>query len=174
MIRQVKKNKKYSKKEIEDWGERLGKLNAETVRHTLDATTQLISSVEAENRIVLRRHLKCNLPSLRPKRINEGFSSNTFFSDVKSSRGFTCAQVLVGIESGYTVVYPLKNKAYAYTALQDFTRYVGAPTYIKVDAAREENLGEWLTIGRTYSIPQCTSEPGYQHQNKVERRIQDI
>jgi hypothetical protein len=174
MMRRVKKNKMYSDKEIEDWSERLGRLNKETVKHTLAATTQLINSVEAENRIVPRRHLKCRLPSLRPRRINEGFSLDTFFSDAKSSRGFTCAQIFVGVESGYTVIYPLKNKVYAYTALQDFIRYVGAPTYIKVDAARKENLGEWLAICRTYSIPQRTSEPGYQHQNKVERRIQDV
>jgi hypothetical protein len=35
-------------------------------------------------------------------------------------------------------------------------------------------MGEWLSICRTYCIPQRTSEPTYQHQNRVERRIQDI
>ncbi len=80
----------------------------------------------------------------------------------------------VGVWSGYTYVVPLKNKAYAYTALQDFIRQVGAPSFIAVDAAREENLGEWLSVCRTYCISQRTSEPNYQNQNRVERRIQDI
>jgi hypothetical protein len=116
---------------------------------------QLITSVETENRIYPRRHLKCRLPRLRPKQINEGFSSGTFFTDTKSSRGFTCIQVFVSIESGYTVVYPLKKKAYAYTTvLQDFIQYVRAPAYINLDAAIEENLGEWLVICRTYSMTQ--------------------
>ncbi len=83
-------------------------------------------------------------------------------------------QVFVGVKSGYTFVIPLKNKGYAHTALQDFIRQIGAPLFIPVDVAREENVGEWLSVCRTYCIPQCTSEPTYQHQNRVERRIQDI
>ena len=83
-------------------------------------------------------------------------------------------QVFVGVRSGYTYVAPLKNKAYAHAALQDFIRQVGAPLYIAVDAAKEENMGEWRTICRTYCIPQRTSEPMHQNQNRVERRIQDI
>jgi hypothetical protein len=81
----------------------------------------------------------------------------------------------------YSRILPAKPKAFGqpnedttYTGLQDFIRHVGAPLYIAVDAAREENLGEWLTVCRTYCIPQRTSEPTHQHQNRVERRIQDI
>lgn len=69
---------------------------------------------------------------------------------------------------------PLKSKAYAYTALQDFIRQVGAPAYISVDATREENMGEWLSICRTYCVSQRTSEPTYQNRNRVERWIQGI
>jgi hypothetical protein len=53
-------------------------------------------------------------------------------------------QVFLGVRSGYTYVVPLKNKACAFTALQDFIRYVGAPAYIDEDAAKEENMGEWF------------------------------
>jgi hypothetical protein len=56
----------------------------------------------------------------------------------------------------------------------DGARYVGAPLFLSVDAAREENTGEWLSVCRTFCIPQRTSEPAYQNQNRVERRIQDI
>jgi hypothetical protein len=134
----------------------------------------MVTSVEAETRVVPRRHIKCRLPCLRLKRFTKGFSSDTFFPSVKSVRGYNCVQVFVGTRSGYTFVVPLKNKAYAHTALQDFIRYVGAPLFISVDAAREENTGEWLSVCRTFCIPQRTSEPTYQNQNRVERRIQDI
>jgi hypothetical protein len=148
--------------EVKEWSYRLGRLNLETTKYTLAATTQLVQSVEAESRVI------------QPKRLTEGFSSDTFFPNERSSRGYTCAQVFVGVRSGYTYVIPLKNKVYAYTALQDFIRYVGAPSFIAVDAAKEENLGEWQAVCRTHCIPQRTSEPNYQNQNRVERRIQDI
>jgi hypothetical protein len=89
-------------------------------------------------------------------------------------RGFTSVQVSLGTRSGYTYAIPLKNKAYAYTSLQDFIRQVGTPQYMSVDLVKEENMGEWLSICHMYCIPQRTSEPMYQHQNRVERRIQDI
>jgi len=83
-------------------------------------------------------------------------------------------QVFLGIQSGYTLAIPLKSKAYAYTALQDYIRAVGAPLFLISDSGKEENLGKSITICRTFGIPKRSSEPYYQHQNKVERRIQDI
>ncbi len=91
-----------------------------------------------------------------------------------SSGGFTCEQVFLGERSGYTYVVPLKNKAYAYTALQGFIRHVGTPMYLAVDVAKEEKMGEWLSICHTYCIPQHMSEPMNQNQNSMECRIQDI
>ncbi len=82
--------------------------------------------------------------------------------------------VFVGESSGYTYVIPLKNKALAHRALQDFIRNVGAPSFILVDGAPEENKGEWLNVCRTYCISQHTSIPEYENQNRVEHRIGDI
>jgi hypothetical protein len=88
---------------------------------------------------------------------------------VKSVRGLNCAQVFLGIESGYTVLIPIKSKGYAYTALQDYIRYTGASLFLMADAAKEENLGEWIHIRQKYCIPQQSSATYHQHQNKVER-----
>jgi hypothetical protein len=118
---------KLDEREIKEWSYRLGRLNLEATKHTLSATTQLVKSVEAERRLFPWRHIKCRLPSLRPRRLTEGVSSDTFFPNVKSTRGFTCVQVFLGVRSGYTYVVPLKHKAYVYTALQDFIRYVPPP-----------------------------------------------
>lgn len=159
---------------LQEWSERLGHLNLKATENTLKATTQLISSVEAETRATPRRHMKSRLPALRPKRLAEGFQSDTFFASERSMRGNTCAQIFVGESSGYTVILPLKHKGQAHLALQDFIRHTGAPAFIMVDGAPEENKGKWLSICRTYCISQHTSEPGYQNQNKAERRIGDI
>ncbi len=80
----------------------------------------MIGAVEAETRATPRKHLKTRLPGFRPRRLHEGFHSDTFFTSERSARGNTCAQVFVGEDSGYTVTIPLKNKGQAHLALQDF------------------------------------------------------
>lgn len=57
------------------------------------------------------------MPVARPKRLKEGFSTDTLYSSTRSARGFICAQVFLGIESGYTIIIPLKSKAYYITRL---------------------------------------------------------
>jgi hypothetical protein len=65
------------------------------------------------------------------------------------------------------VLIPLQSKVYAYTALQDYIRDVGAPLYFSLDGAKEENLGEWISICQTFCIPKRSSEPYHQYQSKV-------
>lgn len=47
-------------------------------------------------------------------------------------------------------------------------------SYVVTDGDPEENKGEWLSICRTYCIPQHTTEPGYQTQNQAEHCIGDV
>jgi hypothetical protein len=82
---------------IKEWSSRLGNLNLEATRHTLAATTQIVSSTKAEHRMTPHRHFKCRLPSLRPRRLTEGFSTDTFFASTRSARGNTCMQVFLGV-----------------------------------------------------------------------------
>jgi hypothetical protein len=49
---------------------------------------------------------------------------------------------------------------------------IAACYFDRYDNAKEENLGEWISICRTFGIQKHSSEPYCQHQNKVERRIQ--
>ena len=57
--------------------------------------------------------------------------------------------------------------------LEAFIADVGAPFKILSDNARMETSRAWRTILRKYNIQACTTEPLNQHQNKVERRIQE-
>lgn len=61
-----------------------------------------------------------------------------------------------------------------YTTLSDDIKHIGAQLLLSSDNAKEETLGEWISICRTFGIQKRSLEPYYQHQNKVERRIQDI
>jgi hypothetical protein len=163
----------FTKEELMSWSERLGHLPEDVVKKTLGATTQLVGSVEAETRTTPRRHYKARLPALRPRRCQEGFHTDTFFSDTKSQTGFKCAQVFVGAKSGLTYVVPMKGKGYAPDALKAFIWDIGAPAFLLTDNSFEEVLAEWEETCKMYCIPQVSSEPDYQHQNKAERRIQD-
>jgi hypothetical protein len=137
-IRRMRESKDLSPQLIKEWSERLGHLNTNVTKQTLKATTQLINTVEAETRATLRRHLKTRLPGLRPKRLNEGFHSDTFFSVERSARGNTCAQVFIGEYSGYTIAIPLKGKGLAHTALHDFIRYIGSSIHCCGQCTRRE------------------------------------
>ncbi len=116
-----------SQDDITQWSYRLGHLNREATLHTLQATTQLVKSIDAESRTTPMMHFKCCIPASQPRRLREGFSADTFNANVKSIHSFTCAQVFLGIDSGYTILIPLKSKGCAYTALQDYICYTGAP-----------------------------------------------
>jgi hypothetical protein len=159
---------------LRSWSERLGFIPEQVVKKTLAATTQLVDSVEAERRTKPRYHFKCRLPSLRPWRCQEGFHTDTFFADTKTQTGFKCAQVFVGARSGLTYVVPMKGKGYAPDALKASIQDIGAPAFLLTDNAYEEVRAEWEEICKTYCIPQISVEPEHQHQNKAERRIQDI
>jgi hypothetical protein len=173
-LRRQRKGPEYSENEIKDWGDRLGHISRDLTLRTLANTTQLVANVEAETRLMPQKHIMSRLLSLRPRRTREGFCTDPFFASTKSYRGFTCAQVFVGRESDLVHVDLMKGKGYAPQALQNFIRTVGAPAYIMADNAPEEQEGEWAQICRTYCIPQRASETKYQHQNRVERSIQDI
>ena len=52
---------------MEIWRKRLAMAPEDVVMKTFDATTQLYTSVEAENRVVGRRHFKSRFPILKEK-----------------------------------------------------------------------------------------------------------
>ena len=126
--RSKRKLNDYAKEDIEEWSERLSQIPA-FIAKTLESTTQFVDNVEAETRTMPCWHFKVRMPSLRPRRCQEGFHSDTFFS-VRSTRGFECGQVFVGAKSSYTYVNLMKGKDYVPSALRNFIRDVAAPSYI--------------------------------------------
>lgn len=172
--RRTLRDASWTPAKLKEWRRRLGNIPEAVVVKTLENSTQLVESVEAETRSTPRRHFLCRLPQLRPRRLNEGFFTDPFFPDETSVRGYNVAQMFRGDRSGYLFVDFAKGKGYAPVTLQNFIRNVGAPQYIGSDNALEETGGEWGAICRTTCIAQRTSEADQQNQNKVERTIQDI
>jgi hypothetical protein len=68
VVRCTRQNKQISQNELKQRSY-LGRLNLEMTKHTILATTQSAKSVEAENRVMLRRHVECRLPCLRLSRL---------------------------------------------------------------------------------------------------------
>ena len=72
-IRRTQRDATFSNEKIKEWKRRLGNAPDAVVFQTLQNSTQLVDSVEAETRSTPRRHFLCRLPMLRPRRLNEGF-----------------------------------------------------------------------------------------------------
>ena len=156
---------------ITEWQRRLAMVPEAAVIKTLDNTTQNYSNLEAENRQDPRRHFRWCAPGLRVPRLNEEVASDTFFPSVKSKRGNTCSQFFAGQSSRRWDVFPLKSEKYNDTALQDFTRQVGAPDVLISDNAQSETGADWTKHCRTYCINTKTTEPHTPWQNPAEPDI---
>ena len=124
------KTDEFSDVELMNWSECLGGIPNFLVKNTLAATAQFVNTVEAETRTTPQHHYKVCLQSLRPCQCQEGFFSETFFSDTKLTRGYECGQIFVGANSSFTYVDMMKGKGYAPNALKNFIWDAKAPAYI--------------------------------------------
>ena len=71
-------------------------------------------------------------------------------------------------------VTPLASESDLPDTLRDFIREYGAMEGLKSDNAKSETSFSMKDIFCMYMIKDCQSEPHYQHQNPIERRIQDL
>jgi len=153
---------------MKEWKKRLGYVPMRVVEKTLAATTCL---AKAEERGDVRHHWKARFPQLHHRRLRDSFATDTFFSDVVSTRGNTCFQLFYGTTSMYLYGQPMKRKSQAVSVFKDFTREVGAPAAIRSDNAKEEHSKQWTNILRDYAIRSEFTEPYHPHQNPAERSI---
>jgi len=145
-------------------------MGTETAARTLNATTQEgMRFVQGP----LERHLKTNQAHMRLPTLNTRMYSDSLFGNVKSVRGFTCAQLFT-YGHGFSRVYPMKSKADAHHALMHFIHEVGAPKDLLTDGAQEEMRGEWGCIVKQYHIHQRTTEPKSSWQNRAEPKIHEL
>ena len=79
----------YVPEEVSVWRKILGFPPEQVVKKTLENTSQLIKTVEAENRELMRDHRVTRCYPLRPHRINNICYTDTFFSTMTSVQGYT-------------------------------------------------------------------------------------
>ena len=136
-------------------------IGKEAAARTLNATTQEgLRYVEGP----LERRLKTNQAHLCFPTLYTRMYSDSLFGNIKSIRGYTCAQLFTD-GHGFSRVYPMKSKGDAHHALMQFIHEVGVPKDLLTDGAPEEMRGEWGRIVRQYHIHQRITEPKSPWQN---------
>ena len=157
-----------------NWKELLGFPNDDALEKTLDATTQFCAEpVEMERREIPRQHRKKRLYPLHPRRLTGRVDADTFFSSVKSVRGYKCVQLFVHVKSDYVFARCMQRESHSHGAYQDFIREIGAPQLLVTDNSQTQTGKLWEVTSRKTMIKQRKFAPYNQNQNKAERRIQD-
>ena len=132
----VQSDLKEARKYI-NWNLTLGHCNDAVVLNTLKNTTQYFAEpVESEVRAYLRQHRQRRLYPLHFKRIQGCTASDTFFSLIKSMRGYTCVQLFVAVTFNYLWIKCLRRESQVLGAYQDFCREVGAPNELLTDNSK--------------------------------------
>ena len=170
-VRRSRKRKLPEDIPMHEWRKRLAMTPENVIQQTFNNTTQFYVSLESEDRMDPRRHIKSRAPGLRMHRQHEPVASDTFFPSVKSDRGNTCSQMFLGTKSRRWEVYPMKLESHNGTALQDYIRKCGAPPSIKTDNAQSETGKTWTETCRSQCINTETTEPHNPQQNPVENEI---
>ena len=147
----------------------------DTIKKTFAVTTQFMETVWYNTpRLPLRRHYKSRAPFMNVRRLNEGYATDTIFSNCKAHDGSSCAQVYVGCTSKFVYIEGMSAKSQMPRTLLNFIRQWGAMKFLWRDMAKEENSKTVNDLLRSIHAPNRYSEPYNEHQNPAERRILDI
>ena len=129
----------------------------------------------------MRKHFHSCFPATNVCRLPEWYSTDTFISNVPAmddgvpGHGGCCLlQVYGGMDSELVAGYPMTSEHDLPSTLQDFIRDYGAMEGLKSDNAKSETSFTMKGLFRMYLIKDRQSEPHYQHQNPIERQIQDL
>ena len=155
---------------VAQWKQRLGFAPDHVIKKTMDATTQLVTTVEAETREVMRDHFQTRLPELKVRRVNDTCYVDTFFASVPSIRGYDCWNLFAYQRSGMDVVYLLRKRSQSPATLSSLITDFGAPARIKSDNAPEFKGKKWTAILQRYAIQQAFTEAHHPNENLAERR----
>jgi hypothetical protein len=165
----VTRRRRLPKEELTKWRGRLCYVPDAVILKTLAATTQLIESVEVDNRLVPRKHLVSRLLPLRHRRLRESFATDWFHVTTRSARSFRGFQLYVGQKSKTLFPYCLRRKLHMVYSLLELCRDVGIPERLMMDGDGAQNNPEVTRVVNDYIIKVHNSEPENQQQNWAER-----
>ena len=135
-----------------DWKRNLAFPPDEVIEHTLNATTQMIPTVEAESREIMRDHLKSRLACLRYRRQRDTDYLDTFKASRPSVRGFLYFNLFCGQKSGYDHPILMKRKSESPETLEAHFQHCGTPNALKMDNAKEFKSKPFTRILRKANV----------------------
>ena len=155
-----------------------GWVSKERIHDTLTKTSQ---HYQANKCVPMRKHFQSQFPAANVHRLNEWYSTDTFIAKVPAfddgipgHGGCKMMQIYGGLDSELLAGFPLASESDLPDTLRDFIREYGAMEGLKSDNAKSETSFTMKNIFCMYMIKDRLSEPHYQHQNPIERRIQDL
>ena len=107
----------------------------EVTKATLSHNTNIVHTLQAETREYMRNHYKTRVWALRPRIIDDGMYSDTFFSNITSIRGYNFFQLFAYKYSKFERIELMKRKVNAPESYDDVIRLVGAPNKTVADNA---------------------------------------
>ena len=158
---------KNSQPHVAPWKHHLGFIPNLIVPKTLQATTQLIPTVEAESQEHMRDHLLTCILELKHRRINDTACCDTFFSSIPSVRGFTCWTQYSFLRS-VDRVYLMWRRSQYLPMLEQMIVDCGIPHTIHSDNAPEFKSEKWTKLTKTYLIKNTYTEAYHPNQNPCE------
>ena len=148
------------------WG-----IGIEAAINTINRTTQ--RGVRTVLHPSLSRRFWTNDRQLRYRRLPIDIFADTMFSDTKSRRSNTCAEVYCA-RNGWKRAFPMKTKAQAHETLSLLFARDGAPASIIVDGAKEQTMGNFCQKVREAGVHIKTTEPHSPWSNAAESAIREL
>jgi hypothetical protein len=135
------------------------------IQHTSRLTTQLAKSTI---HYPMRCHLKSRFQMLRHKRLDEVIATDTYFANEKSTEGYHCAQVFVGMTCKMLYVACMRTESEFADVYLGFIREYGIPSALRRDNAKSEMSQHVQDIHRDLIIADQWTEPHSPWQNPAE------
>ena len=171
----VRRNDILSKGDLKPLSARLANCPDAIAERTLQATTQLReSTLDMDEREIPRMNRKKRGVPFSQRRLEGRTDSDTFFSSIKSIRGYRCIQVFVHLWTQFLCVTLLRRERDNHGAYQDFIRDVGTPNILLTDNAKSQVGKKWTETSRKNQTQQRQSAPDKQNQNQSERKVGDL
>ena len=146
-------------------------VTADVMDKTLLATTHLATR---SNELGLHRRFKTKFTRTRHKRLDAVLYSDTFSSNVTSTRGNNKTQGFVIGTAYYVSHYPMPSEGYAAKGLAEFVDKFGVPAKIHTDNSKVQTQSDWKKFTTSHWITCTTTEPYTPNQNRCEHEFGQV
>ena len=155
--------------------DRLANCPEELSNRTLQATTQLRDgNIDIDKRDIPRINRRKTGEPFAQRRLEGRTDSDTFFSSVKSIRGYRCIQLFVHLLSQFLWIANLWQEKDNHGAYQNYIIEVGTPNILLTDNAKSQFGKKWTETLRKNKTKQIQLAPYKQNQNQSERKVGDV